>query len=315
MNPDSMVFSRINGLTRLAEEEFVNESEMENMVGSNLQKIFPCLTLLKKQFSTDATRHRSQGKSSNRFDMLAFDTKKNCFVVIEYKNKTGSHLIDQVFRYISIINRPNTDFIDAYGKATNTPRMPNDFNWALSYMITIAGNYTSKQLEAADGALNQNPDILKMYTIRKFDGCMMALDLANGTPVCAKETRSIRQDKMTNLSKTGPDQKMHNLFEKLDRKIKENMHVKHITFKSYTAYMPPTGKNICTVIPQKNCLKLYYAPRKRDKILSGDEFVKYHKGGRHLGAGDYMSVISNPDDIDKVIKPLKKVYDWRTGQA
>lgn len=315
MNPDSMIFSKINGLTRLAEKEFVNESEMEDMVGSNLQKIFPCLTPLSRQFSTDdKARNKSQGKNSNRFDMLAFDTKRNCFVVIEYKNKIGSHLTEQMWRYISIINRPNTDFIDAYVKVMKTSKMSSDFNWDLSYMITIAGNYTSNQIEAADGALNQNPNILKMYTIRKFDGCMVALDLAKGEPVCAKETRSIGQDKMTNLPKTGSDQKMHNLFEKLDRKIKDNMRVEHKKLPSYTAYRLPTGKNICTIKQKKNYLKLYYASRKHDKILSGDEFVKYHKSGRHYGAGDYMSVISNPDDINKVIKPLKKVFDWRTRQ-
>lgn len=318
MNPDSMIFSRINGLTLLAEEEFVNESEMEDMVGSNLEKIFPCLMHLKGQFSIDDhARVGSQGKNSNRFDMLAFDTKRNCFVVIEYKNKIGSHLIEQMWQYISFIDHPNTDLIEAYCKATKTLKKPSDFNWKLSYMIAIAGDYMPRQLKAADGALNQNQNILKMYTIRKFDGCMVALDLIKGTPVCTKETQNIRQDKMTSLPKTGFGHGVHDLSKMLDLKIKETMHVEDKKWPSYVAYRLPTGKNICTVRqkPQKNLLKLCYAPRKRDKILSEDGFVKHDNRGRHYGAGDYMSVISSPDDIEKAIKPLKKVYGWRIEQT
>lgn len=306
---DSMIFTVGGGLTRLAEEKFENEAEMENLVGANLREIFPCLLPLKSQFTIgprDSPGRR--GRNSNRFDMLAFDTKRNCFVGIEYKNKVGSHLIDQIFRYISPISKPNSRPVDEYHRIIGKLKMSDDFDWARSYMITVAGGYTQNQIEAADGALIQNPNVLKMYIIRKLEDNVLALDLVMGSPVCKMPTNrsKSRMQKKDVVIKSSP--KIQSLFEKLDQEIIKITDVKGIDKKSYRLYKTRWKKTLCTVRRQKSQIHIHYAVRRPSWITEDDEFVRIDSSGRHYASGDYASTISEQDHVDKAVAHLNRIF-------
>ena len=106
----------------------------------------------------------------------------------------------------------------------------------------------------------------------------------------------------------------HQLLTKLESVILDMGRLERKKLTRYIVYRLSAGKNVCTIIPQKNRLKLYYAPRDHNHVLHEDDFVRYDRIGRLHGAGDYMSIISDFEDIDKAIGPLKRVYEWRTGR-
>ena len=303
-----MVFLRNGGLTLLAMEEFENEAEIEDLVGSNLQDIFPCLRPLKKQFTIGPRGSTSKhGRNYNRFDMLAFDTKRNCFVVIEYKNKIGTRLIEQLFSYISLIDKSDPSLTDEYVKATGTSKISSEFKWNQSYMITVAGGYTQSQMSAADGALSRSSGILKMYVIRKLGSNTLTLDLVKGSAVCENIPSESKPDEQKKYTRGKSKSYIQSMFEKLDQEIRDITNVNGINKTQYISYKTEWGKILCIVKKQKNQIKLHYALRKPSWFVEGDEFVKSNNS-EHNFVGDYISTICKPDDIDKAVSYLKRIF-------
>lgn len=126
----------------------------------------------------------------------------------------------------------------------------------------------------------------------------------------SEESHSLQDNAKLDVKYSGD--KLHDAFESMIHGIgrlkREDMH-------RYTVYRTLEKMNVCTIIEQANRLKLYYAPRDHNHVLHKDSFVVYDTRGRLHGAGDYMSIINNLDDIDKAIEPLKKTYDWRMNQS
>ena len=295
-----MIFSQIGGLTRLDEKPFAKESDLRELVEPSLQKIFPCIIPLKKEFRIGKQGQSGKGKTY-KFDMLAFDTERNCFVVIEYKNKIGSHLIEQVWRYMSLMSEPNASMIDEYLEVMKKPKKSSDFDWDKSYVITVAGDYTEDQMEAADGALNRSPEILKMYTINRFGDNAVIFSRVRGTPVCKTHRRKGSISKPS--GETGLYEKFNSVVESdsMSGIIREEM-------RHYVKYHL-VGKTLWTVRRQKRRLILQYAVKTTDNILSEDGFVKRDKNSGKYGAKDYMSYLYDLDDIKKAVPHLEKTYN------
>ena len=298
-----MVFDKGHKLSRMSENKFKKEYDIEKIVSSNLSVIFPCLTHLKNQFSI-----KVPGKSVNfRFDTLALDVEKNCFVVIEYKKRIDHKLIDQVLGYKSTINTNKSDFMDAHGA-----RLPSsDYNWDQTYMIIISPEYAEKQVLAIQG-LEDYDRLVKMYEIRRFGSSVITLDrVGGGTPVCEHKSRRNPPQKPT-----APDSSMGDgskLIEKFDQSILRIGNIVRKDTSRYIAYKDHTGKNVCVVMDQKNRLKVYYGVRRNDGILYENSFVKYDKNGpRYYGSGEYCSIITSFDGIARASELIKKAYNFLT---
>ena len=297
-----MIFSQIGGLTRLDERPFRKESDQRGLIEPSLQKIFPCIIPLKKEFRIGRQGQNQPGKGkAYKFDMLAFDTERNCFVVIEYKNNIGSHLIEQVWKYRSIMSEPSTDMIDEYLKATGKAKLAGSVDWNRTYIITIAGGYTESQLGSADGALKDNPEILKMYTINRFGNDTVVFSQIRGTPVCKMHRRKGPRPKPP--GETG-------LYEKFNSMV-ESGSMPGITCQEMKHYIKYhlDGKTLWTVRRQKRRLILQYAVKTTDNILSEDGFVKRDKNSGKYGAKDYMSYLHDSGDIKRAMPHLEKTYN------
>ena len=300
-----MIFSQIRGLTRLDEKPFAKESDLRDLIEPSLQKIFPCVIPLKKEFRIGKQGQSGKGKTY-KFDMLAFDTERNCFVVIEYKNKIGSHLIEQVWKYMSLMSEPNTSMTDEYLEVMKEPKKSSDFDWDKSYAITVAGDYTEDQMEAADGALNRSPEILKMYTINRFQDNTVIFSRIRGTPVCKTHRRKRHGPRPPGEA---------GLYEKFNSMV-ESDSMSEITreeMKHYIKYHLH-GKTVCTLRRQKKRLILYYAVRSTEGLLSGDGIIEEDKTGRKYGAKDYTSYLYSSDDIGKAMPYIVDIYNRLGGK-
>ena len=300
-----MIFSQIDGLVRLDEKPFAKESDLRDLIEPSLEKIFPCIIPLKKEFRIGRQGQSGRGKAY-KFDMLAFDTERNCFVVIEYKNKIGSHLIEQVWKYMSIMSEPNPSMIDEYLEVMKKPKKSSDFDWDKSYAITMAGDYTEDQMEAADGALKHNPEILKMYTINRFEDNTVIFSQVRGTPACKTHRR--KGPRPNPPGETG-------LYEKFNSMV-ESGSMTGITCQEMKHYIKYhlDGKTLWTVRRQKRRLILQYAVKTTDNILSEDGFVERDKNSGKYGAKDYMSYLDDSGDIKRAMPHLEKTYN-RLGVA
>lgn len=108
------------------------------------------------------------GRKSRRPDTLAFDEKKNCFVIVEYKRNERDDGGSQLLAYASHMTRPESQkkMLEAINKTDLKGINPN---WTDTYCIYIDFEI-SENLK--DGTTRLR-DILRMYEIQVYDGIVV----------------------------------------------------------------------------------------------------------------------------------------------
>lgn len=293
-----MVFNNGIKLSRIDENRFRKESEIEKMISSNFSVIFPCLDHLQDQFSIKIPNKNT----GFRFDTLAFDREKNCFVVIEYKKKLDRGLINQILGYRATITTNKYEYMIAHRN-----KLPSHkYNWDLTYMIVISPEYTEKQMLAIEGLGDDN--IIKMYEIRKFGNSIVTLDRIKGTPICDGNTTDGRFDPKDSNDNDSDVKVLLKKFEKLVNDVK---YVERRDLKGRISYKTLSGRNICVIMKSQKRFKLYYGIRERDGVLEEDGFIKYDKDApRKFGTGQYWSLITTSTEVDSAFKLFKKVQKF-----
>ena len=82
---------------------FRNEKELQDIIDSNLKKIFN-LDFIKAQFTVDDLR----------IDTVAYDSNNKSFVLIEYKNNANFSVVDQGYTYLNLLIDKKAEFILYY---------------------------------------------------------------------------------------------------------------------------------------------------------------------------------------------------------
>ena len=85
-----------NKLTRVQEEKFKLEKDLQKITEENLSEIFGL------EFVAGFLNKQPIIKNFE-FDTLAFDPELNSFVVIEYKKEKSFSVIDQGFNYLALM--------------------------------------------------------------------------------------------------------------------------------------------------------------------------------------------------------------------
>lgn len=93
-------------LVEIAKEQFLLESEVQQLTEANLQDLFD-LTLVKSEFELHGLR----------IDTLAFDKESGAFVIIEYKKDRNFSIVDQGFAYLNLMLNNKSDFILEYNES------------------------------------------------------------------------------------------------------------------------------------------------------------------------------------------------------
>ncbi len=125
-----------NNISPVSQSNFQTEKQLQNLVEKNLETIFNC-RFIATEFST-GTQH------AGRIDTLALSEDNNP-VIIEYKKKESSDLINQSLFYLSWIHDHRGDFEIAAQK-----RLGHDteVDWSDVRVICIAPGYKKYDLHA-----------------------------------------------------------------------------------------------------------------------------------------------------------------------
>lgn len=133
-----MLFNIANeNVKEIKELAFQSEKELQKLCEKNLQELIN-LYFVDTEFPV----------ADFRLDTVAFDKEANAFVIIEYKNKRNTSVIDQGYTYLSTMFNHKADFVLRYNIKFNESKDIRDFDWSQSKVIFISPNFTKYQINS-----------------------------------------------------------------------------------------------------------------------------------------------------------------------
>ena len=133
-----MLFNAEDGkIKEIKEKPFKSEKELQTLCENNLKNLIN-LDFVDTEFSV----------ANFRLDTVAYDKEANAFVIIEYKNKKNTSVIDQGYTYLSTMFNHKADFVLRYNKQFGTNNDINDFDWSQSKVIFICPSFTQYQINS-----------------------------------------------------------------------------------------------------------------------------------------------------------------------
>jgi len=303
-------------LTRLNQTSFDNEKVLQTLIEKNLDMVFDGLEFLSTEFQIKDLRP----------DSVAFDTEKNSFVIIEYKNVKNKQVLDQGATYYRLLKEHKGDFVLLYNRLKDKQHEIDYFNWDEPYVIFLSPEFTKYQIGATGIGLP-----VRLYQIHQFDQGIITVERMGevateharfGPSEDTTKTKSyVRLDEYDEekylngefkTGNSGPETRA--LYFKIKKRLLETF--EDVEPRQKKAYMGFYSKNndacICTLDVSKSKVKITYATTVKKNILSSSEFIRNVENIGVYGVGHYQSEISNEEDIEKMLPYVKLVYDEKT---
>ncbi len=155
---------------------FDNEDQMHRLIEANIEKLFPGLVFLTREF-------QEMAGGELRPDTVAFDTGLNTFVALEYKNKRSAGAVDQARTYLNSMRVHNADLVLLYKKKKDNSRQKNSFDWEKMYAIIMAPEFDKYQIFGAE-----NDSTVELYKIQMYDKRVVLMERVGGGHVLAPTT-------------------------------------------------------------------------------------------------------------------------------
>ena len=157
-----MLLNSKNGaLETIKEVDFSSEKELQSLCENNLKTLLN-LEFIATEFSV----------TNFRLDTVAYDEEANAFVIIEYKNKKNSSVIDQGYSYLSVMLNHKADFVLEYSRKTNKVHNIDDINWEQSKVIFISPHFTNYQMNS----INFKDLPIELWKIKKYNNDNMSFE-------------------------------------------------------------------------------------------------------------------------------------------
>ena len=303
-------------LTRLNQISFDNEKVLQLLIEKNLDTVFDGLEFLSTEFQIKNLRP----------DSVAFDTEKNSFVIIEYKNIKNKQVLDQGATYYRLLKEHMGDFALLYNRLKKKQHGISDFNWDEAYVIFISPEFTKYQIGATGIGIP-----VRLYQIHQFDHGIITLERIGDTHTehsrfgpTENETKTKSYVKLDEYDeekfldgtyKTGNSSpETRELYFKIKKRLLESF--EDLEPRQKKAYMGFYLKNndacICTLDVNKIRVKISYATTVKKNILSSSEFIHNVEKIGISGVGHYQSEIKDEGDIEKALQYVRVVYDYKT---
>ena len=302
-------------LTKLNQIPFENEKILQILIEKNLDTVFDGLEFLSTEFQIKDLRP----------DSVAFDTEKNSFVIIEYKNVKNKQVLDQGATYYRLLKEYKGDFVLLYNRLKNKQHEIDYFNWDEPYVIFLSPEFTKYQIGATGIGVP-----VRLYQIHQFDEGIITIErmgetateharfgLSEDTTKTKSYVRLDEYDEEKYLNgeyKTGSSSpETRELYFKIKNRLLETF--EELEARQRKAYMGFYSKNIdaciCTLDVAKAKIKIAYAITVKKNILSPSEFIRDVEKIGIYGVGHYQSEIKNEEDIEKSLQYVQKVYDYK----
>lgn len=289
------------GLAELGDHKFDDERQMHRLIEDNIGTLFPGLTFLKSEFSEVA-------KGERRLDTVAFDTYRNTFVVLEYKNRLNAEAIDQARTYLADMGDDQAELVMLYNDKTNDNKRKPSFNWKEMYAIIMAPEFGKFQIRGADKDSN-----VELYKIRMYGERVMLMERVGGghertmtaTPT-PSSPKTARIPAATPSSGPGAEAaRADRLYGTIRaRMLDEFPGAEEHKRKFYAGFRYPGGRYFCTMALQKSKIWLAYSGRRAASELKPGDFVRDIDG---WGVGKYRSEIRSEADFEKALAILKRL--------
>ena len=292
-------------LGEIKQESFDNEKIIQCLVEKNIGAVFPGLEFVETEFQIDDLRP----------DTIAFDSDKNSFVIIEYKNIQNHSLIDQGVSYYQLLHERQADFVLLYNKKMSKIADVPDINWDETRVIFVSPKYTKYQKRAS--GFQGLP--IELYEIKKYQNDVFALERIGHSqtwssnsvkPTTSRITEFTEEDYLAGkYYNSCPTKETKDLWKQIKHAIEDTFDdVEFKQKKTYGGYyLQDRGSSVCSLVAFKDKVSLVYSTTDMD-LFETSEFVKDVSNIGHQGNGNFCSEIISPDDIQKAIPPLRKVY-------
>lgn len=296
--------NKSNKLTKIKENSFKLEKEIQTITENNLNEIFN-LEFVKSEFQLKGLR----------IDTLAYDKESKSFVIIEYKRGESSTVIDQGYAYLSLMLNNKAEFIlsllDNYDK--NLER--NSIDWSQSRIIFVSTSFSNHQKQAVDfkdmpielWEVSKFEDNLFQYSpIKSSKSSQSITKISKNNEMVDKVSSEIKiyseDDHINNSNQNVKDiyEELKNLILNIDENIEIKPKKKSIGLKK--------EKVFADLVFKKDKIKLFLNLKKGD-LKEKNKLIRDVSNIGHWGSGDYEVTLSNKEDIPFVLSIIKYSYE------
>ena len=301
-----MVLYDINGdkLTP-SKIDFDRESKLQRLTENNLEELFD-LQFVQTEFEYNQLR----------IDTLAFNTKTNSFVIIEYKNKLEYSVIDQGFSYLSLLLNNKYYFIKKYNEITGLNLDIEDFDFSKTKIMIIAPSFTKYQLKSTE--FSDLP--IELWKVRLYkNGCVSYDKIKNDSATSIKEVVLDKKNIQINLESLNYTEddllrdkslEINELYYSLkDRLLSEFDDLDMEIFKTLSSYKV-NDNLICVVRFLSKSLSIWFFTKNLDDSENRTKDLSKSSTG---GSGAHYQInLSSEDDFNYFMKLFKQVYEEKS---
>lgn len=282
---------------------FRNEKELQDIIDSNLKKIFN-LDFIKAQFTVDDLR----------IDTVAYDSNNKSFVLIEYKNNANFSVVDQGYTYLNLLIDKKAEFILLYREVTGNELKRDDVDWSATKVLFISPEFTKYQVRAISVDLP-----IELIEIHKFSNSSIVLNRIEmnkrvsgittestlNSQIVQKVAREVKlYSEEYHLNKTSEGLK--EIYQYLKDKIMaldESIVVK--PRKNYIGFV--TATNFVDIHIAKGKLKLWLNLKKGE--LNDPQHISRDVSEiGHWGNGDYEVDVKDEHNLDYLMSLIEQSY-------
>ena len=260
---------------------FDDEKHMQKLVESNIEALFPGLKFLETEF-------REMAEGEHRPDTIAFDTDKNTFVAMEYKNRLDKDVVAQAKTYLRDMEGHRGDLVLAHSRKMDCrPRDRQSFKWNDMYAVVLAPEFGLFQVIGAS-----KDQEVELYEIKLYDDLVMAVNRVGGG-----HKGSVSRDSTDDEPPERTDQLYKTIHSRLLAEFPGTKAVsKDKTHSGFT--MPGSRKHFCSIKIKRQRILL---------VCSSERAARELKSSSLVNVGNW-SEIQNDNDCEKAISILKGLY-------
>lgn len=285
--------------------DFDRESKLQRLTENNLEELFD-LQFVQTEFEYKQLR----------IDTLAFNTKTNSFVIIEYKNKLEYSVIDQGFSYLSLLLNNKYYFIKKYNEITGLNLDIEDFDFSKTKIMIIAPSFTKYQLKSTE--FSDLP--FELWKVRLYEnGCVSYDKIKNDSATSIREVVLDKKNIQINLESLNYTEddllkdkslEINELYYSLkERLLSEFDDLDMEIFKTLSSYKV-NDNLICVVRFLSKSLSIWFFTKNLDDSENRTKDLSKSSTG---GSGVHYQIdLSSEDDFDYFMELFKQVYEEKS---
>lgn len=289
-------------LSEVASVPFKLEKEIQTIFESNLELVIG-LILVKSEFII----------KNKRIDTLAFNPETKAFIIIEYKLKRDTSVVDQGFTYLNLMLDYKSEFILEYNENLGKKLKRDEVDWSQTRVLFVSTYFTDNQKQAT----SFQDMAIELWEIKQFSNGTYIIDTIK-RPAFAPSLKPLA-GKSSNLEKIVTEIKV---FTESDMFVRgSDMTIElYLKFKASLLNLYPefeikpkqeylafkSGKrNIADFAIQKKALKIWINLKKGALDDPKDITKDVSRIGK-AGNGDYQIDVTDDSDLEYIMSLVKQ---------